>query len=158
MTDRNSTLITYRVPQGSDSTVSLRYGPFHPRPLAGVCEQTVPPDLERLVMECLAKDPAERPGTVFSVMDRLDALSDADEMRLMGRHVPSRLGERVAVHPTQPLGAAARSHAGQEERLVGVDVADARGHRLVEEQRLDRHATAAAGTAGASSQSHSYFV
>jgi serine/threonine-protein kinase len=46
-----------------------------PRPLAEVSAQELPNELIDLIMACLAKDPAERPETVFSVMDTLDTLS-----------------------------------------------------------------------------------
>ena len=46
---------------------------------------------------------------------------------------------RCARTPRARRGARARGpHAGEEERLVGVDVADAGEQRLIEQQRLDR--------------------
>ena len=39
-----------------------------------VSPQPVPQELEKLIMDCLAKDPNERPQSVFEVVERLEAL------------------------------------------------------------------------------------
>jgi serine/threonine-protein kinase len=40
-----------------------------------ISPQAVPPELENLIMDCLAKDPEDRPQSVFAVLERLEKLS-----------------------------------------------------------------------------------
>lgn len=41
--------------------------------------RTVPPDLERILLDCLAKSPANRPRSAQELLERLDRLSDCDD-------------------------------------------------------------------------------
>ena len=45
-----------------------------PRPLGEVCPQAVPQGLRDLVVECLAKNPEDRPRSALAVIERLEAL------------------------------------------------------------------------------------
>jgi serine/threonine-protein kinase len=40
-----------------------------------VSPKMVPPELENLIMDCLAKNPEDRPQSVFAILERLDQLS-----------------------------------------------------------------------------------
>jgi serine/threonine-protein kinase len=40
-----------------------------------ICPQAVPPELENLIMDCLAKNPEDRPQSVFAILERLEELS-----------------------------------------------------------------------------------
>lgn len=46
-----------------------------PRPLGEVCTKAVPRELDDLVVDCLARDPEDRPGSVFELIGRLEAVS-----------------------------------------------------------------------------------
>jgi len=46
-----------------------------PPPLREAAAQAVPPELERLVMRCLAKRPADRPQRIAELLDAFDALA-----------------------------------------------------------------------------------
>ncbi|HEY7027146.1 MAG TPA: serine/threonine-protein kinase [Gemmatimonadales bacterium] len=50
-----------------------------PVPPSTRTELSIPPDLELLVLSCLAKDPAARPQSARELMDRLDALEGASD-------------------------------------------------------------------------------
>ena len=41
-------------------------------------DQPIPGALEKLIMDCLAKDPAERPPSIFAVLERLEGCASAD--------------------------------------------------------------------------------
>ena len=48
-----------------------------PKP-STVSTRSVPAELEALILQCLAKDPDDRPATVFEVVERLASMSDVD--------------------------------------------------------------------------------
>jgi serine/threonine-protein kinase len=49
-----------------------------PEPPSARTELPVPPELDRLVLECLAKDPAERPQTARELSRRLGEIAVAE--------------------------------------------------------------------------------
>jgi len=57
----------------------------------------LPPDLESLLLRCLARDPAERPHDAFAVHDAL-----ADILRRLGGAAPSVVPSRVSELPAPP--------------------------------------------------------
>lgn len=78
-----------------------------PEPMSSRVDAEIPPQLERLVLDCLAKDPSDRPGSALEVQQRLRACADLgvwdrDRARqwwrrhegLKLRH-PTRGGERL---------------------------------------------------------------
>jgi serine/threonine protein kinase len=66
-------------PFAADSDLTLAYHAVHsaPQPLAQR-GATVPAALERLVMQCLEKDPARRPQTAAAITAELDALRERE--------------------------------------------------------------------------------
>jgi len=48
-----------------------------PDPLSERVPHPIPPELDRLVMDCLAKDPAQRPGSVGVLLEVLHSIHDA---------------------------------------------------------------------------------
>jgi len=45
-----------------------------PAPVAALSPAALPPDLEVLIADCLAKDPEERPQSIFALQERLESL------------------------------------------------------------------------------------
>jgi DNA-binding NtrC family response regulator len=72
-------LLTGRPPfEGADAmAVLVQHSSTEPTPPSEVCERPVPKDLDALVVECLAKDPARRPAGAEQLAIRLDGLSIA---------------------------------------------------------------------------------
>jgi serine/threonine-protein kinase len=74
-----------------------------PEPLSERAEQDVPPELEALLMQCLAKDPAARPQSMEELSTRLEALnvrwSQAEARAWWGEHLPDLLTSDVATGP-----------------------------------------------------------
>ena len=70
-------LLTGRPPfQGADALSVLRHhASTAPHPPSSVSEEPIPADVDALVLDCLAKDPARRPGGADALFERLDALS-----------------------------------------------------------------------------------
>lgn len=62
-----------------------------------------------------------------------------------GQHVADGAGQAQAVVPRQRIGRARRVDAGQEQRLVGVDIAHAHHHVVVHDHQLDGAAAPARG-------------
>lgn len=73
-----------------------------PKPLVEV-RPDVPRSLSELVMRCLSKDPAERPGSAREVLDSLDMFSTASgEIRTMEYKVPRAQRMTPTAVPTVP--------------------------------------------------------
>jgi len=72
-------LLTGRPPfEGSDAmAVLLQHSNAMPLALSEVSERPVPQDLDALVVECLSKDPRDRPADAERLASRLDSLSVA---------------------------------------------------------------------------------
>ena len=72
-------LLTGRPPfEGVDAmAVLLQHSSATPPPPSEISERPIPKDLDALVVECLAKDPAQRPAGAEALAARLDALSVA---------------------------------------------------------------------------------
>ena len=45
---------------------------------SSLSETGIPPELDRIVLDCLAKDPADRPATAMELLDRLEACPVAE--------------------------------------------------------------------------------
>jgi serine/threonine-protein kinase len=64
--------------EGSDAmAVLMQHSNATPLPLSEVSEKPVPQDLDALVLECLSKDPRDRPADAERLASRLDSLSVA---------------------------------------------------------------------------------
>ena len=63
----------------------------------------VPPDLQQLVAELLAKDPDDRPGTAWSVRDRLTAIGGRPAAISCDANQPTAVFSAVGSWPTQPV-------------------------------------------------------
>ena len=61
---------------------------------------TIPPALEQLILQCLAKDPAQRPQDIETVGERLEQIPQP--VGLQVAHDPS--GRRLAPLPLHPVG------------------------------------------------------
>ena len=61
-------------PRDSVMSVIVAHARDEPEPFADVTEMEVPPALEQLVMDCLAKDPEDRPQSALELAARLKAL------------------------------------------------------------------------------------
>jgi hypothetical protein len=55
----------------------VRHLQDEPVPPAKRSEMEIPPDLDRLVPACLAKDPADRPDSAKALMDLLDTCAQS---------------------------------------------------------------------------------
>lgn len=58
--------------------VILAHASQPPVPPSQITKTTIPPELERLVLDCLEKNPARRPQTVGEIIRRLDAIPLTD--------------------------------------------------------------------------------
>jgi serine/threonine-protein kinase len=71
-----------------------------PTPASSRAEQPIPSDLDRLILECLEKDPDKRPASAAALLVRLRALSIATAWtpehaeKWWGSHVPGRASTR----------------------------------------------------------------
>ena len=59
--------------------------------------QEIPPELDRLVLDCLAKSPDDRPQTARDILDRLEAIelepwSERAALDWWRKHLPDALG------------------------------------------------------------------
>lgn len=70
--------------EGEDATVLLSKHLFSPPPRPSLVA-SVSPVMEALILECLAKEPAERPPDMAAVRDRLNGIKDA----VQGSYVPT---------------------------------------------------------------------
>ena len=87
----------------------------------------LPPDLESLLLRCLARDPAERPHDAFAVHDAL-----ADIVRRFGGATMLRraaLGARAAARPREPI-----------ETVIDASRGEPRRRRIQRPRSGDRHA------------------
>ena len=65
-------LVTGRTPFSGRNTVEVCAHHLHTAPAAPSLHASVPADLERLILACLAKDPAKRPQTAGAIVRALD--------------------------------------------------------------------------------------
>jgi serine/threonine-protein kinase len=100
-----------------------------PVPPSARSELQIPPALERVILECLAKDPAGRPGTAAELDRRLAATVDADGWTQQKAHAWWEL-HRLRLLDSEPT----------ETRTVSPEGESAREHqtRLMCRPRLDR--------------------
>ena len=72
-------LLTGRTPFEAGDALSLlmHHSNTPPMPPSSFSEETIPGDLDALVLDCLAKQPAARPATAEALLERLDALAIA---------------------------------------------------------------------------------
>ena len=67
-------LLTGRPPfEASDAvSVLLHHAQTAPSPPSTMCEEVIPPQMDDLILECLAKDPSRRPASADVLWERLD--------------------------------------------------------------------------------------
>ena len=90
-------LLTGELVFPADSPIELivKHANETPAPPSTRTELPIPPALDRLILSCLAKDPAERPQTARALADALAAVEGADDWtearsrEWWGRHAPS---------------------------------------------------------------------
>jgi serine/threonine-protein kinase len=72
-------LLTGHLVFTGDTSMALLLHHVHtiPRPPSARAEQAIPPALDQLVLECLAKDPTERPQSARELSRRLSEISGA---------------------------------------------------------------------------------
>ena len=72
-------LLTGRLVFEGDSLVKLAVQHLHdaPRPPSELCDHELPPALEQLILDCLAKDPVKRPASVEEIERRLLVIAAA---------------------------------------------------------------------------------
>jgi eukaryotic-like serine/threonine-protein kinase len=75
----------------------LMHAQREPEPPSRRTGQPIPPALELIVLDCLAKDPAARPGTADELSDRLAAVP------LAGEWTPARASEWWSRHRSGTL-------------------------------------------------------
>lgn len=63
---------------GSDLEILEQVVNGAPRPPSSLASQPIPAELDALVLDCIARDPEERPQTVFAVLERLEGPSLGD--------------------------------------------------------------------------------
>jgi serine/threonine-protein kinase len=92
-------------------SLALKHVQTQPDPPSHRTELPIPPELERIVLHCLAKKPDDRPGTASAVAESLAACpvalwTSADAERWWHRHLPTtsslRSFAQVAMH-TPPV-------------------------------------------------------
>ena len=94
-------LLTGRPPFEADDVMSLltHHSTTAPLPPSTLCEDTVPADLDALVIDCLSKAPALRPASADVLWERLDNIHMAtpwDQRRARNwweLHEPDLLGK-----------------------------------------------------------------
>jgi serine/threonine-protein kinase len=69
-------LLTGRPPFEASDPVSilLHHAQTAPSPPSTMCEEVIPPQMDELILECLAKDPSRRPASAEALWDRLDRM------------------------------------------------------------------------------------
>ncbi len=67
-------LLTGRPPFEANDAVSvlLHHAQTAPSPPSTMCEEVIPPQMDELILECLAKDPSRRPASAEALWERLD--------------------------------------------------------------------------------------
>jgi serine/threonine-protein kinase len=84
--------------------MALKHVQATPEPPSRRTELPIPPELERLVMDCLAKRPADRPGGATELIRRLAAVpitpwTEADAAAWWERHLPPTSSLRTFARP-----------------------------------------------------------
>jgi eukaryotic-like serine/threonine-protein kinase len=73
-----------------------------PEPLSALLGDTIPAELERIVLDCLAKDPAARPPSAADLQERLERCLDGLEACRGVRHLhvlrAQRMLDRLEAH------------------------------------------------------------
>jgi serine/threonine-protein kinase len=64
---------------GNATAMLVKHLQAEPSPPSTAAEQAIPPELDRLILECLAKDPAARPANAVELGKRLDACAEASQ-------------------------------------------------------------------------------
>ncbi len=74
-------LLTGRPPFEANDAVSvlLHHAQTAPSPPSTMCEEIIPPQMDELILECLAKDPSRRPASAEALWERLDRVRVAAE-------------------------------------------------------------------------------
>jgi serine/threonine-protein kinase len=85
--------------------MALKHVQATPDPPSSRTELPIPPDLERLVLQCLEKKPVDRPATVREIADRLRACdmpdwTEEDAVAWWDRHLPATSSLRTVKSPS----------------------------------------------------------
>ena len=112
-----------------------------PPPLSERCDQPVPPELEAIVMACLAKDPQDRPESCLALASALaecsvPAWTDAEAADWWEEHDPAPCWtDRAEVitwpEGVEPAAAAGPAHSPSELALIRARVQAALRHNFV---------------------------
>ncbi len=83
----------------TNGEIALKHVTDKPRPLSEVCKAKIPPELEAVIMKCLAKQPADRYPTATALAEALEAVPTGDWDRECARTWWEAHRKRVASTP-----------------------------------------------------------
>lgn len=120
-------MITGRVPFYAEEAVDVLYMHITQDPEPPTVHTAVPPDIEKLIMDCMAKAPELRPQSMNAVIARVDAIEAKQTDKGMEDSDRKSLLEELVAHTAEILGdSAARSHPVDSEDLA-LEAASTRG-------------------------------
>jgi serine/threonine-protein kinase len=128
---------------------------MEPAPVPSTRARGIAPEIDDLILRCLAKDPAERPGSALALVAELDQLIGGAELaaeagaaprvtlRLPAMSAPTRMIAQTAPSPPAPIGSGHAPRTYRTAVLAGCCVALAAIVALVATYHLANRAPAA---------------